>query len=148
MPSGLGNSLTSIALYRPRWTVGGIVVLLVLLAIAMFYEREGAAGSMRAAPPMPRQACGLWDEQASAAIADRVRDSKRDDELRRLADGIFRLRRARRNCAEGWVDVACRDYHAIIRTVSDASAARRLFVASSVCSEDPSGSAGQARAPR
>jgi hypothetical protein len=86
--------------------------------------------------PSPGPSCGLWDDQVTAAIAARVRASRGDDELRQLADAIFRLRRARRNCAEGWVGIACRDYQAIMRAAPGPSGVRPLFVTLSACGGD------------
>jgi hypothetical protein len=98
--------------------------------------------------PSPGPSCGLWDDQVTAAIAARVRASRGDDELRQLADAIFRLRRARRNCAEGWVGIACRDYQAIMSAVSGPSGVRPLFVTLSACGGDVPRVPSEAQASR
>ncbi|HEX2217100.1 MAG TPA: hypothetical protein VHG27_10485, partial [Xanthobacteraceae bacterium] len=41
---------------------------------------------------------------------------KKDADLRQIADAVFRIRRARRNCEAGWRTLACRDYRAVVRT--------------------------------
>jgi hypothetical protein len=69
--------------------------------------------------------------------------------LRQLADAIFRLRRARRNCAEGWVGIACRDYQAILRLApGSAAGGGPLFVTLSACGGDPPRAPGEAQASR
>jgi hypothetical protein len=47
----------------------------------------------------------------------RLLESTLDADLRKANGAIFQLRRARRNCAAGWVTLACQDYHAVVRQV-------------------------------
>jgi hypothetical protein len=127
------SSLTS-TVWLPAALAVGALALSIVLALPLLRGGEGDAPVALAAAPSP--SCGLWDDQVTAAIAQRVRASRGDDELRQLADALFRLRRARRNCAEGWVGIACRDYQAIMRAAPGPSGARPLFVTLSACGGD------------
>jgi hypothetical protein len=130
-----GSTLTSTVWLRPALAVG-VLALSIVLALPLLRGGEGSASGVLGRGPSPGPSCGLWDDQVTAAIAERVRASRGDDELRQLADAIFRLRRARRNCAEGWVGVACRDYQAIMRAAPAPSGVRPLFVTLSACGGD------------
>lgn len=70
----------------------------------------------------PHQACEGWDASARRALAQLIHD-RSDAAARRLGDGLFRLRRARRNCTAGWIVMACGDYRAILRGAGEAPAA-------------------------
>ena len=131
----LSSTLTSSMWSRPALAVG-VLALSIVLVLPLLRGGEGDARGVLASAPSPGSGCGLWDDQVTAAIAERVRASKGDGELRQLADAIFRLRRARRNCAEGWVGVACRDYQAIMRAAPAPSGVRPLFVTLSGCGGD------------
>ena len=61
-------------------------------------------------------ACQQWHQAASLVVA-RLVESTRDADLRQANDGVFRLRRARRNCEEGWVALACQDYQSVARSM-------------------------------
>jgi hypothetical protein len=141
------SSLTSIVWLRPVLAVGALA-LSITLALPLLRGGEGDARSVLAEAPSPGPSCGLWDDQVTAAIAERVRASRGDDELRQLADAIFRLRRARRNCAEGWVGIACRDYQAIMRAAPGPAGIRPLFATLSACSGDPPRVPSEAQASR
>jgi hypothetical protein len=56
--------------------------------------------------------CEPWDDAASAAIA-RLIVLRNETAEAFLGDAVFRLRRARRNCRAGWVDLSRRDYDAL-----------------------------------
>jgi hypothetical protein len=129
------SSLTS-AVWLPAALAAGALALSIALAVPLLRGGEGDARVARTAALSPGPSCGLWDEQVTAAIAQRVRASRGDDELRLLADALFRLRRARRNCAEGWVGIACRDYQAIMRAAPGPAGVRPLFVTLSACGGD------------
>lgn len=58
--------------------------------------------------------CTQWHQAASEAVS-RLAQSRRDPDLRRVNDAIFRMRRALRNCEEGWFRLACQDYYAVAR---------------------------------
>jgi hypothetical protein len=139
--------LTSTVWLRPALAVGALA-LSITLALPLLRGGEGDARVALAAAPSPSPSCELWDDQVTAAIAERVRASRGDDELRQLADAIFRLRRARRNCAEGWVGIACRDYQAIIRVAKGPAGVRPLFVTLSACGGDPPRVPSEAQASR
>jgi hypothetical protein len=62
--------------------------------------------------------CALWDHQASELMARRVAASSPGDvDLRQIGDSIFRMRRARRSCEVGQIELACQGYAAIMRNV-------------------------------
>jgi hypothetical protein len=147
MGSDPANSLTSTVWLRPAFAVG-VLALSIALALPLLRGGESDARGALAAAPSPGPSCGLWDDQVTAAIAERVRASRGDDELRQLADAIFRLRRARRNCAEGWVGIACRDYQAIMRAAPGPAGVPPLFVTLSACSGDPPRVPSEAQASR
>jgi hypothetical protein len=142
-----GNPLTSTVWLRPALAVG-VLTLSIALALPLLRGVKGDARGVLAEARSPAPSCGLWDDQVTAAIAERVRASRGDDELRQLADAIFRLRRARRNCAEGWVGVACRDYQAILRVTPGPAGGGPLFVTLSACSGDLPRAQGEAQASR
>jgi hypothetical protein len=60
--------------------------------------------------------CEQWHEAASVAVS-RLAQSTRDSDLRQINDAAFRLRRARRNCEEGWFSLACQDYYSVARSL-------------------------------
>ena len=143
-----GSPVTSTVWLRPALAVG-VLALSIALALPLLRGVKGDARGVLAEAPSPAPSCGLWDDQVTAAIAERVRASRGDDELRQLADAIFRLRRARRNCAEGWVGIACRDYQAILRLApGSAAGGGPLFVTLSACGGDPPRAPGKAQASR
>jgi hypothetical protein len=131
-----GSTLTS-KLWPRSALAGGVLALSIVLVLQLLRGGEGGARGVLASAPSAGAVCGLWDDQVTAAIAERVRASRGDGELRQLADAIFRLRRARRNCAEGWVGVACRDYQAIMRAAPGQADVGPLFVTPAACSGDP-----------
>jgi hypothetical protein len=53
--------------------------------------------------------CATWDREASVGIALLVPNATALAESH-LDDALFRLRRARKNCRAGWLDVARTDY--------------------------------------
>jgi hypothetical protein len=64
--------------------------------------------SMSAAPD---PTCQTWDQSASHAVARLVGDPGAEAVL---ADAVFRLKRARNNCRNGFVNLARQDYYALI----------------------------------
>src|SRR5262245_59997820 len=58
--------------------------------------------------------CESWDDAASAALSDLIRDRGGAAQAR-LGDALFRLRRARKHCRHGWTAFARLDYEAILR---------------------------------
>ena len=88
--------------------------------------------SSRTAEVAQSPICDTWDTAAASALAGLISD-RSDTAVRRLNDGLFRLRRARRNCRAGWVDLACQDYQSLLRgTLSDLR--RHEFATSTKCS--------------
>jgi len=99
-----------------------ICVAAIAVALAPNEGRGQTAQWQQTKESSLRPLCAVWDQQASEAIARRVQDSKGDADLRQLGDSIFRMRRARRTCEQGWVRIACQDYHAIMHNVGGVSA--------------------------
>jgi hypothetical protein len=60
--------------------------------------------------------CVQWHQTASTVVAQ-LAESTRDADLRQVNDAIFRMRRARRNCEEGWFTLACQDYYSVARSL-------------------------------
>jgi hypothetical protein len=84
-------------------------LLLLLLAIGGFaqitYWAVVADGIER---PLD-QVCAAWDREASSGIATLVPGSTALTESQ-LDYALFQLRRARKNCRAGWLDIAREDY--------------------------------------
>lgn len=57
--------------------------------------------------------CENLDRSASNVVASLILDRNEVTE-RRLGDALFRLRRARKNCRIGWIELAQLDYQALI----------------------------------
>jgi hypothetical protein len=55
--------------------------------------------------------CLAWDESASQAVAQLVGDANAGA---RLADAVFRLKRARNHCRNGFLTLARQDYTALL----------------------------------
>ena len=72
--------------------------------------------------------CEPWDSAASSAVARLVADTS-DAAARQLGDLVFRLRRARKNCRIGWVNLACQDYRALIGEAAASGLATECFSA-------------------
>ena len=66
-----------------------------------------AFGQYAAAPA----ACAAWDDAASEALGAWAGTGVIPAQVE---DAKFRLRRARRNCMAGWVNLACGDYQAVV----------------------------------
>jgi len=62
------------------------------------------------------ESCTQWHAAAGDAVA-RLAHSTNDADLRQISDAVFRMRRARRNCEEGWFRLACQDYYAVARNM-------------------------------
>lgn len=70
-------------------------------------------GAVPADETMLDPRCDAWDEAASAALAAAIAGRGPTSEYQ-LGDGVFRLRRARRNCKVGWHELARLDYEALV----------------------------------
>jgi hypothetical protein len=57
--------------------------------------------------------CEAWDAAASAELAKLIAVRSEAVEAR-LADAVFRLRRARKNCRHQWLNLARLDYVSIV----------------------------------
>jgi hypothetical protein len=82
-----------------------IAVVGVGLLVSIFWT---VPRSMSAAPD---PACPAWDQSASQAVARLVGDPGAEAVL---ADAVFRLKRARNNCRNGFVSLARQDYNALL----------------------------------
>jgi len=82
-----GNPLTSTVWLRPALAVG-VLTLSIALALPLLRGVKGDARGVLAEARSPAPSCGLWDDQVTAAIAERVRASRGDDELRQLIVNI------------------------------------------------------------
>ena len=65
----------------------------------------------RSVSAAPDPACPAWDQSASQAVARLVGDPGAEAVL---ADAVFRLKRARNNCRNGFASLARQDYNALI----------------------------------
>jgi hypothetical protein len=84
-------------------------LLLLLLAILGFGQITYWAVVAEGIEKPLDAVCASWDGEASVGVALLVPRSTALDESR-LEDALFRLRRARKNCRAGWLDVARQDY--------------------------------------
>jgi hypothetical protein len=87
--------------------VAGIMLLHTIVA----QPTESTAQTVDLTP-----SCTEWHQTASAAVTQ-LAESTRDSDLRQVNDVIFRMRRARRNCEEGWFRLACQDYYSVARNL-------------------------------
>jgi hypothetical protein len=98
-----------------RWSLGmtGLFAAgaLLLVGAGLFASHLSAESALPRAGAI-HHACATWDATARETIAALVRQPG-DAALRQVGDVVFRLRRARRNCAQGWLKIACQDYLAI-----------------------------------
>ena len=107
-----------------RWAIGVVAgLLLAIILWPLFKGATDAGADSKAIKANLAPACARWDERASETIARLLREGKRDADLQRVNDAVFRIRRARRNCQAGWITLACQDYSVIIRKVPGFTAA-------------------------
>jgi hypothetical protein len=96
----------SVVLIRNRtWLPLSVGAALTLTLFALW------AASARPAPAFDAR-CESLDETASRAVGDLVTDRNIETE-QRLADALFRLRRARNHCRHGLIGLARLDYQAL-----------------------------------
>ena len=86
-------------------TIATVAIFAMLAALYWF-----AAGNTRLAFSAD---CVSLDESASANVASLVGDYRATADAR-LADAMFRLKRARSHCRNGWLALARQDYNALI----------------------------------
>jgi hypothetical protein len=112
-PARLGNRLAgkkmmqrSMMLIRNRaWLPLSVAAALSLTLFAVW------VASARPAPIFDAR-CESLDDAASRALGDLVSDRNIETE-QRLADALFRLRRARNHCRHGLIGLARLDYQAL-----------------------------------
>jgi len=114
---------TAIAAWSRRLMMGCVVAT---GAVVLYTNSVHHTGSkLQAAGTGGRtsaSSCEQWHEAASAAVA-RLAQSTSESDLRQINDAAFRLRRARRNCEEGSLNLACQDYYAVARSMPRYAAA-------------------------
>ena len=106
-----------VSAWSKRMLAACALVVAALIAHSMMNQAsESAALDGRSQRRALNPACMQWHEAAGDAVS-RLARSTRDSDLRQLNDAVFRMRRARRNCAEGWLMLACQDYYAVARNL-------------------------------
>lgn len=120
MPPRIHGPLSSVYGGRasgPRIRFWLCVLVAALVGGYAFTHRFGAdAHVAEHADQTLSPACQQWHQTASRVVANLL-DSTRDADLRQVNDLVFRLRRALRNCEEGWIILACQDYQSVVRTM-------------------------------
>jgi hypothetical protein len=102
LPGDIHHKL-SLLLGKHRIAIAAIVGVGLLASIFWTVPR-----SMSATPDPARPA---WDQSASQAVAQLVGDPGAEAVL---ADAVFRLKRARNNCRNGFASLARQDYNALV----------------------------------
>jgi hypothetical protein len=101
------------------WSRNAIAALVfaagVLLLHAVFSHQSGPRVQLAEIGDQALS-CTEWHHAASAAVAQ-LAESTRDADLRQVSDAVFRMRRARQNCEEGWFVLACQDYYSVARNL-------------------------------
>ena len=82
-------------------------------AAALLYANQWLFAAATFAPPLDPQ-CRAWDRATSIGIALLLPDDS-DLAEARLDDALHRLRRARKHCRAGRIDLARQDYDALHR---------------------------------
>jgi hypothetical protein len=96
---------------RQKFGAVGLLAMAALLTAVVLHGRSTLDDS-DAEQRKSARTCIQW-HQAAGAAASRLLQSTRDADLLKASDVILRMRRARRNCEDGWITLACQDYHAI-----------------------------------
>ena len=94
--------------------MGGAVmtILVILVAWQTVSRHTGIAANASERPSDPT--CITWDARASEAIVSFVQENKQDIDLKHISDMVTQMRKARRNCHLGWLNLACEDYRTIV----------------------------------
>lgn len=109
---------TAISPWSRRMLAVCAVTAAAMMAHSVLYQHSEVSGrNARTEQPVLAASCMQWHQAASNAVA-RLAQSTIDSDLRQAHDAIFRMRRARRNCEEGWVGLACHDYYAVARNLT------------------------------
>jgi hypothetical protein len=104
------------------FSISAVGLLLALIT----YNHATAPDRVVSEKQQVARACAQWHQAASAAVA-RLVHSTHDADLRQVNGSIFRMRRARRNCEAGWLELACQDYAAVATSAPGYVTAPRPF---------------------
>jgi len=107
------SDAATVSLWRRGVIAAWALVAVAFVAYASLSQRAELK-EQTAAKDAP--SCMQWHQAASGAVM-RLAQSTLDAELRQINDAVFRIRRARQNCEEGWLSLACQDYDAVVRSV-------------------------------
>lgn len=95
---------------------GALITILVIFVAWQMFSRHADTGISAYASERPSDpTCIAWDARASDAIVSFVQGNKQDIDLKHVSGMIAQMRKARRNCQLGWINLACEDYRAIVR---------------------------------
>ena len=89
------------------------MLLSAFAVAALLFANQWLFAAATFAPPLAPQ-CQAWDRASSVGIALLVPDDS-DVAEARLDDALYRLRRARKHCRAGRLDLARQDYDALHR---------------------------------
>ena len=89
--------------------------LLLVGVIALALSQLGPSRSVSRQEATSQPNCETWDRAASEGIAAIISDNRAAGEVR-LDEAILQLRRARKNCRSGSIDLAGRDYGSLHQT--------------------------------
>lgn len=107
----------AVSTWSKRMLTACALVAAAFLVHASIYQRsETISPDARLEQQTLAESCTQWHAAAGDAVS-RLAYSTKDADLRQLNDAVFRMRRARRNCEEGWFRLACQDYYAVARNM-------------------------------
>ena len=89
--------------------------LLFVGAIALALSQLAPSKSVSHQESAPQANCEAWDRAASEGIAALISDNRAASDLR-LDEAILQLRRARKNCRSGSIELAGHDYKSLHQT--------------------------------
>ena len=89
--------------------------LLLVGVIALALSQLAPSKSVSHQEAAPQANCEAWDRAASEGIAALISDNRAASELR-LDEAILQLRRARKNCRSGSIELAGHDYKSLHQT--------------------------------
>jgi hypothetical protein len=90
------------------------LTLFAFAAAALLYGNQWLFAAATFAPPLDPQ-CRTWDRDTSIGIALLLPDDS-DVAEARLDDALYQLRRARKNCRAGRLELARQDYDTLQRS--------------------------------
>lgn len=109
---------------------------LLLLGIAGFVLTQAWSRSPNRADIEARPNCAAWDREASEGIAALISDTSAAAELR-LDEAILQLRRARKNCRAGFIELAGHDYTSLHRAFPFSTASTRAYPQDDAAASQP-----------